>query len=283
MMEKKVFRAAYFDLDGTLIRRNATIDPKVSAKIRALSEQGVYTAIASGRPSFAAFDIAQELSMTVPSMFFSGSLILSPQTREIHYQKCLAKKDLQDAIALCEAHQYHLELYTSSAYRVSRESELIDIHNEYLKVMPETIGAEGLEHLVNSDSVLKLVIMIRSAQLEQFQKDMGSFLNRFAVGMSYGASHSDIVFFNLTEKRATREAAFAELIRLHNVRAEEVICFGDAEADLPFIRLAGLGVAMANAPESVRREAKMLAEDIDEAGVLPVLESVHFVNQKSNV
>ena len=49
--------------------------------------------------------------------------------------------------------------------------------------------------------------------------------------------------------------------------AAETMCFGDNCNDLDMIRRAGIGVAMANAPDDVREGANYVARSNDDDGV----------------
>ena len=57
---------------------------------------------------------------------------------------------------------------------------------------------------------------------------------------------------------------------------EEIIAFGDAENDIDMLRFAGLGVAVANSPENVKRHADRIAPANTEEGVAQVLEEILF-------
>jgi hypothetical protein len=57
---------------------------------------------------------------------------------------------------------------------------------------------------------------------------------------------------------------------------EEVVAIGDNPNDIPMIRKAGVGVAMGNAPDEVKREAKLVAPSNDEEGVAWALEELGF-------
>jgi hydroxymethylpyrimidine pyrophosphatase-like HAD family hydrolase len=51
------------------------------------------------------------------------------------------------------------------------------------------------------------------------------------------------------------------------VAPEEVIAMGDSESDLEMIQMAGLGVAMGNSPDGVKKAALHIAPTNDEDGV----------------
>ena len=62
-------------------------------------------------------------------------------------------------------------------------------------------------------------------------------------------------------KHVSKEQALHEIAQHYQVPLEEVMTIGDNFNDLPMLRLAGLGVAMGNAPETVKTEAKMCIRD----------------------
>lgn len=63
----------------------------------------------------------------------------------------------------------------------------------------------------------------------------------------------------------------SKLCALSGVAVERSIAVGDADNDLPMIRAAGLGVAMGNANEAVKRAAGFVTADNDRSGVAEVI------------
>ncbi len=55
--------------------------------------------------------------------------------------------------------------------------------------------------------------------------------------------------------QATKNEAFTEIITQLGIPAEATACVGDDEPDLPIMRAAGLGIAVANAQPVVRQQA----------------------------
>ena len=61
---------------------------------------------------------------------------------------------------------------------------------------------------------------------------------------------------------------------IYGVTAAEVIAFGDASSDIPFIELAGLGVAMGNAPVEVQSAADYVTASVDQDGIAKVVRTI---------
>ena len=57
----------------------------------------------------------------------------------------------------------------------------------------------------------------------------------------------------------------------------DVIAFGDGDNDIGMLRFAGLGIAMGNAPENVKREADYVTDRVEENGILNALVKFHII------
>jgi 3-deoxy-D-manno-octulosonate 8-phosphate phosphatase KdsC-like HAD superfamily phosphatase len=69
-----------------------------------------------------------------------------------------------------------------------------------------------------------------------------------------------------------REPPSRESRRVRGIDAADVVAIGDAPNDLALFDFAGISIAMANAPESVRARASMVTYSNDDDGVAAVLE-----------
>lgn len=73
---------------------------------------------------------------------------------------------------------------------------------------------------------------------------------------------------------ADKGGALIRLAARLGIPREATMSFGDGENDLSMIRMAGIGVAMANGEESVKEAADYITETNNEAGVAKAI--CHF-------
>ena len=73
---------------------------------------------------------------------------------------------------------------------------------------------------------------------------------------------------------AAKGTGLLKLAELLGLKREQVIAFGDGENDIDMIQCAGIGYAMANAPENVKAAADRIAPPNTEDGVAQVLEEL---------
>ena len=87
-----------------------------------------------------------------------------------------------------------------------------------------------------------------------------------------GVFRSEPYFLELVPKGIDKAQSLAVLLKRLDIVPEEVIACGDGFNDLPLIKYAGLGVAMANAQPVVREHADYVTRSNDEDGVAHVVE-----------
>jgi hydroxymethylpyrimidine pyrophosphatase-like HAD family hydrolase len=63
------------------------------------------------------------------------------------------------------------------------------------------------------------------------------------------------------------------------IAPQEMVVIGDTMEDLPIIEVAGLGVAMGNAPKEVKQAADWITRTNDESGVAYMIKE-HFRKQQ---
>ncbi len=85
---------------------------------------------------------------------------------------------------------------------------------------------------------------------------------------------SDADFLEFIPQKQTKGTALAQLCRILNIDLSEIIACGDAENDEEMIKMAGLGVAMANSMPHVIEVADVVTASNEDDGVAEVIEKV---------
>ena len=257
-------KVALFDIDGTVVGHNHGISVKTKRAIAALKERGVSLGFATGRASFATTEVGAQLGIAGPSMFFAGSLIQDLATDKVLYRVDLENRSIGQLLALAAARDYHIEFYTESDFFAERMTEELAIHQQYCS-KPAVLT--NLRELGERTPLIKGVMMTTAGKAEEKLRGELSEIEGISVTYSYGAVHPDIVFANIVDHKATREAAFQELLLIHGCAAAEVATFGDSEADCAFLRAARFGVATGNGVAAAKEAARFVTTSVDEGGV----------------
>ena len=78
---------------------------------------------------------------------------------------------------------------------------------------------------------------------------------------------SDIPWYKLSKKAATKENAISQLCRYLNITPAKIAAFGDDFNDIGMLKLCGKGIAMENAIEEVKKAADQVCESNENDGV----------------
>lgn len=254
----------FFDVDGTLVNSAHQVSVATREAIAQLAQSGKKFGLASGRPYFGAKWLHRELRIPGPSVLFSGALIVDPVTNTSLLEQALTRDEVLQVLDYARQEKLFVELYTKDRYVISAPSPFAEIHATYLGMRPEI---DNLEKVAARETILKLEFCSASVEEEQKLRHLMNEIPGFGFGLGYGAGHPHVAFLNVTSMKATRENAFSFLLAHLQLQDSEIMAFGDAEADVPFLRLAGIGVAMGNAPVHVRNSAHVVTRSVEEDGV----------------
>ena len=79
-------------------------------------------------------------------------------------------------------------------------------------------------------------------------------------------------FADITAKGVDKGKGLMAVISDQNLRIEETMAFGDGGNDMAIIRSAGLGVAMGNAGDSLKKVAGYVTDTVDDDGISKALQ-----------
>jgi 5-amino-6-(5-phospho-D-ribitylamino)uracil phosphatase len=262
-------KAVFFDIDGTLVNRHHEISSQSRYAIAQLKQYNIAVSLATGRPYFGATTIVNDLGVNSPSLFYAGAMIIEPHQETSLFSQVIEPEVLEMLVEDVLKQGLYCELYTQTDYYINRANPLADIHAEYLHRLPKVAS---FEQLIATQEILKVGFTVERGSTQETA--LYETLARFSTlqfATASGASHPHLLWGSATHKNATREKGFEILMSLMNISPQEVIAFGDGESDIPFLKLAGVGIAMGNSPKSVQDAARIVTKSVDEDGVFDAI------------
>ena len=79
---------------------------------------------------------------------------------------------------------------------------------------------------------------------------------------------------DIVAKGSGKDVGIKHFIERYGIERDDTMAFGDGENDIRMLKYAGVGVALGNAKEEVKRIADYVTADIDDDGVEKALK--HF-------
>jgi Cof subfamily protein (haloacid dehalogenase superfamily) len=144
-------------------------------------------------------------------------------------------------------------------------NKFVDALVQHHEPQPEIVGP--LSQLAGSVAFNKLIVMCDPADMPQLREKVSQH-----VDGSAGIVLSSPFLLEIIPLGTSKGAGLAWLLDHLGIPAEEVLALGDAENDVEMLRLAGIGVAMANAMPMVKAAADYIVSSNDQDGVAEALE-----------
>lgn len=270
-LRQRDIRLAFFDIDGTLLGLDGNYTQRVKDAILAVRAAGVKTAVASGRPLFAAEFLVQELQLQDAGVFYTGALLYDPRHHETLAIHVLESSLVDAMVAAAKSRQIYTEIYTRDHFYVERLTGLGELHSEHLRTRPRV---RPFTDLAPVEPVIKLLFAVQNPAEHDLLYQLEAEFPQAVFAYARMAAHPDWLFVSVIAASACKREAFARLLDYHQVSAEQVIAFGDAQSDKIFLELAGVGVAMGNAADDVKQVADLITAPVWDDGVALVLEQL---------
>ncbi|WP_413300314.1 Cof-type HAD-IIB family hydrolase [Bacillus sp. 1P10SD] len=261
------YKMIVLDLDDTLLQDDHTISPRTKQALMDAQEAGVKVVLASGRPTSAMLDIAEELRLKDYGSFilsFNGAKITNCQTGEELFSSTLSPEMVHNLYEVSRSEDVWIHTYVGD-YIVTEAG------NQYTDVEAAITGLEVFEvdSFVESvnEPVVKVLMLEEPEKLAIVEKKLQE---QFAGELS--VMRSKPFFLEFTEEGVTKGTSLNQLIGKLGITREEVIAMGDSYNDLAMIEFAGLGVAMGNAPDDIKEKADYVTDTNMNDGVAKVVE-----------
>ena len=264
------YKVAFFDLDGTLLDSSGSATPGSKEAVEFLRANGIHICLATGRASFGAQSTVDYLKIEDPCVFFSGGVVSNPADGTVLFQAVLDPKDLRIMTAICRETGIYQELYTADEYFIEKKGWLTDMHAPYLGKDPVVCDFNGF---LKTSPVVKATLVAQGPDQEAALLRLKEELPHLNCGIAPGAT-APVFFANFTHPSASRENGFHTVLRDLEASPEEAMAFGDADSDIPFLKMSGLGIALGNAEDAVKMAADYVTTPVNEDGVLAAVNAL---------
>lgn len=260
------YKLLVIDVDGTLLNNNKEIMPRTLAALLKAQHMGVHLVLASGRPTHGVMPIAKALEMDKFGGFvlsYNGGQIINVETGELLFEKRIApewipyfyKKAVQNNFAIFTYQKDRLITNNPDDKYVIQEAQLNHLEIVGVDRFDEAVDFAPCKCILTSDDEEALVSLET-----HWNKRLDGVLEAF---------RSEDYFLEVTPQFINKGNTLGVLLTMLSIKPEEVIAIGDGVCDVSMLQLAGLGIAMGNAVDSVKAcvDKVTLSNEADGVGV----------------
>lgn len=270
------YKAVFCDIDGTLLDSNHALPPRTAERVREVADAGTPFVLVSARSPGSIFPIQDAIGIRGPIVCYSGALVLDHDRSPVHslgIPPALAG-EIKARIAAGRP-DTAATVYSFNRWIVDDAADpRVVLEAQITGAVPTEGGVE--DALSGSEAHKIFCISDREATLA-----MEAELVRHYPDLSI--CKSSVKFLEIMNGAATKGNALRYLCQAMRIPPEETVSFGDNFNDIGMLEAAGLGVAMGNAPEEVKRHADRVTLDNDHEGVRAVLEELSFQSMGNSV
>lgn len=273
-----------FDMDGTLLRDDKTVEPATAQAIRKAMDQGIHIAIASGRDKNGVRFVYEPLGLDKGENFLAlvnGQIIYDFRNKEYDLDDVLSPEDGLKIQAICARYGiegifccgYDFYSYLSGMNRLKKNirSALTGKPADYgLKEGGENRNFINLDlkpYIFTQD--INKVCLIKTPEffrdnMENLRRDLKDY-DLLMVGPNW---------IEIMPKGIGKQSALKKIAEKLGFTMNEVMAFGDAENDVEMLRQAGIGVAMGNGMDIVKEAANITTLSNMENGIGLAIEAL---------
>lgn len=264
------FRAIALDLDGTLTNHDKVVTPRTRQALLKAQEQGAIIILASGRPTYGIVPVAECLELEKRGGYilsYNGGNIVNAKTGEKFFSQFLPDAVIPILYKYAKEKNHALLGYAGNEIitempddpYVKEESRINKMNIRKVDNLLDALEPHPTKLLMTGDPT----DMLKAE--EELVEILGEKMDIF---------RSAPFFLELVPKGIDKAQSLLRLLSKINLTPADLMAFGDGYNDLSMLKLAGVGVAMANAAPEVRADADYVTLSNEEDGVAEAL--LHF-------
>ena len=246
------------DVDGTMVTSEKRLTKATIDAAHQLREAGIHLALVSSRPPRGMAFLTMELGLTGPIGGFNGATILAPDGAVIE-ERFVPEAAVRSSLTQFERHGIHPWLFADNQWLIK------DIEGDYVPKERRTVRFDPTVVDDFEPFITRCGKVVGASPkfelLAQCERELQTLL-----GNSANAHRSQQYYLDVTNPGADKGTAVRAFAKWFGVDIADVCVIGDQHNDVPMFHVAGLSVAMGNAPPDVAAQAKLHTASNEEDG-----------------
>lgn len=263
------YKALALDIDGTLLNSEKEVTPEVFKAVRRLQEAGVPVMIASGRPEQGISHVARAIGMDSLGGYilsFNGGKITEFKSGNVVYNKTIPIEYNQEIIDYAEniPESTILTYENGTIITENPENQYVGVESRVVKMPVEKV------YSLKERAVFPVNKFLIVGEPDVLRKEVKSMKERFEGRLN--VFQSEPFFIEVVPLGIDKAESLDYLLGTLGLSGEELLACGDGGNDVTMIKYAGMGVAMENACEEVKKVADYITASCDNDGVAKAID-----------
>lgn len=231
------YKLVVCDMDGTLLTSNHKISDYTADIIKEVEDKGIKFMIATGRPYLDARHYRDSLKLRSYLITSNGARAHDDDNNPIVVEN-IPKELVKKLLSYDVGKDIHRNIYIGNDWIIEYEIDgLVEFHRE----SGYSFNIDNLDKYKNSEAA-KVFFLGKDHEIENLEKNMEK---EFENDLSITISSPFCLEF--MKKGVNKAETLKKVLKLLNIKPEEVIAFGDSMNDYEMLSLVGKPFIMGNA------------------------------------
>ncbi|WP_244833313.1 Cof-type HAD-IIB family hydrolase [Clostridium sp. BJN0001] len=263
-----MYKILALDMDGTLLTGKKIITENTKKALKNLEKKGVKIVLASGRPVEGLRKYLEELNLIKDDDYvlsYNGALVQNAKTHEILSKIVLKGSDLKRIYEVSKKLNVNIHAFSVKQGLITPKNSKYTEHEANLNGLK--INVVDFNEIDDDEDIIKVMMIDEPETLDAAIEKIPEDLKK-----DYSVFKSTPFFYEFINKNVNKGLGLKFLSEYLNVDRKNVVACGDAENDLSMIKFAGLGVAMENAEDIVKKNADFITLSNENEGIAKVIQ-----------
>lgn len=275
-------KALFIDVDGTLLNYDYKLPPSALKATRMASDNGHKIILCTGR-SFPEID--ESVWECCPNGFIGGNGAYIEYNNEIILHEIMPYEKVKEVLNYFEMKK--IEYFVECNEGLFASNNFLEIGNSKIKIFanqkglrdPENQSIEKLfptmQYHINCcrNDLNKISYVLNDIEDFNTVKTLFPDFDHFI----WGNDKEKAVFADIRIKGINKASGVDTIVKYLGIRYKDTIAFGDAKIDKSMLQKCHIGVAMGNAPDSLKMIADYITSDVDDNGLYKAFQYLNLI------
>ena len=245
-----MIKAAFFDIDGTLLSfKTHRVSEGTIRAFERLHKAGIRTFLSTGRPQVLIPPMPVKFDATIT---MNGGYVFTPT--EVLYANPIPQEDTDAWLDYSQRHAICTMLFTADAMMAANPTPVGYALRDMLEFpMPPIVDVSAMRG--------KKAYQLIAVMPQERDEEVGAMMTSCHLPRWHEA------FTDIVAAGNNKAVGMEAICRHYGISQEETLAFGDGGNDTEMLQWAGIGVAMGNASEELKRVADWVTSSVDEEGI----------------
>lgn len=211
-------------------------------------------------------------------IFGNGNQIIDLKTGKEIYKNLLSKEEALLCVDIAKKHNLHVHIYTEKEV-VTEELLFLDLRNYKLQttlkseVAMDFVIVDNIKsYILNNDIQICKLVISSTSSTKDVKSEILDHLNVNATTIRKFGEYKDLIinkeyeYLDIMPINVNKDSALQILGNYLNIKTDEMLTIGDNLNDFDMVKNAGVGVAVANAYDELKKVANYTTTNPVEKG-----------------